>query len=77
MIRHRDRYTDLKGSCRAMIRAASNAAELARRHNQPLLLWRDGRIARVMPDDLPPLPDIVPPEEILKDAGDYGTSPPV
>jgi len=43
-----------------MIRAARRAAEIARQHNQPLVLWRDGRIVRVMPDDLPPLPEVAP-----------------
>jgi len=51
---------DFEGSRRAMIRAARRAAEIARQHNQPLVLWRDGRIVRVMPDDLPPLPEVAP-----------------
>ena len=44
----------------AIIRAARRAAEIARQHNQPLILWKDGRIARIMPDDLPPLPAEAP-----------------
>jgi hypothetical protein len=44
----------------AIIRAARRAAELARQHNQPLLLWQDGQIVRIMPDDLPELPDQAP-----------------
>lgn len=51
---------DMAGSRKAMIRAARAAAELARRHNQPLILWRDGKIVEVMPDDLPPLPEETP-----------------
>jgi hypothetical protein len=43
-----------------MIRAARRAAEIARQHNQPLVLWRDGQVVEVMPDDLPPLPKQTP-----------------
>ncbi len=43
-----------------MIRAARRAAEIARQHQQPLVLWRDARIVRVMPDDLPELPEQAP-----------------
>ena len=55
-----DRLPDLEGSRKAIIRAARRAAEIARQHGQPLILWRDGHIVRVMPDDLPPLPDEAP-----------------
>jgi hypothetical protein len=51
---------DFEGSRAAMIRAARRAAELAKQHQQPLLLWRDGQVARVMPDDLPSLPKQTP-----------------
>jgi hypothetical protein len=51
---------DMVGSRKAIIRAARRAAELARQHNQPLILWRDGKVVEVMPDDLPPLPDEAP-----------------
>jgi len=51
---------DMAGSRKAIIRAARRAAELARQHRQPVLLWRDGHVAQVMPDDLPPLPDEAP-----------------
>ena len=56
MIEQHDPFRDLKGSRAAMIRAARRAAELAKQHDQPLLLWRDGQVVRVMPDDLPSLP---------------------
>ena len=54
------KYPDLQGSRTAMIRAARNAAKLAKQHDQPLLLWRDGQIVHVMPDDLPDLPEETP-----------------
>lgn len=61
MIRQdRRKYPDLEGSRTAMIRAARNAAELAKRHKQPLLLWRDGRVVRIVPDDLADLPPQTP-----------------
>lgn len=56
MIQQYEPYPDMEGSRTAMIRAARRAAETARQHNQPLVLWRDGAIVEVMPDDLPPLP---------------------
>ena len=59
VIQHPSKYPDLQGSRTAMIRAAHRAAEVARPHQQ-LLLWRDGQIARVMPDQLPPLPEETP-----------------
>mgnify|MGYP001301931155 CR=1 len=54
------KYPDLQGSRTAMIRAARRAADAARQHQQPLVLWRDGRVVRVMPDDLPELPKQTP-----------------
>lgn len=60
MIQPHDKYPDLQGSRTAMIRAARRAAEVARQHRQPLVLWRDGQIVRVMPDDLPELPEQAP-----------------
>ncbi len=57
---HREKYPDMQGSRKAMIRAARRAAEQAKQHGQPLVLWRDGRIAMVMPDDLPSLPEEAP-----------------
>jgi hypothetical protein len=60
MIRQSDRYPELDGSRTAMIRAARRAADLAKRHNQPLVLWRDGQIVEVMPDELPDLPAQTP-----------------
>jgi len=55
-----DKLPDFEGSRKAIIRAARRAAEVARQHGHPLILWRDGQIVRVMPDDLPPLPDEAP-----------------
>lgn len=51
-----DQDKDMLGARKAMIRAARAAADLARQHNQPLILWRDGKVVEVMPDDLPPCP---------------------
>jgi len=48
---------DPTGSRNTIVRARARAAELARQHRQPLVLWRDGRIVGIMPDDLPPLPE--------------------
>jgi len=56
----RDKYFALEGSRTAIIRAARRAAEKAKQHGQPLILWRDGQIVHVMPDDLPPLPEQAP-----------------
>ena len=44
MTQPNDKYPDTEGSRRAMIRAARRAADLAKQHNQPLLLWRDGEV---------------------------------
>jgi hypothetical protein len=44
MIQQNEKYADMEGSRTAMIRAARSAAELAKRHKQPLLLWRDGQV---------------------------------
>lgn len=60
MIQQHDQYPDLQGSRTAMIRAARRAADAARQHGQPLVLWHDGRIVRVMPNDLPDLPEQTP-----------------
>ena len=63
MIQLDDKYRDLQGSRRAMIRAARRAAEVARLHGQPLVLWRDGQVVHVQPDDLPDLPEQTPTHE--------------
>jgi len=63
MIRQDAPHNDLEGSRKALIRAAKRAAEIARRHNQPLVLWEDGKIVKIMPDDLPPLPELAPIKE--------------
>lgn len=57
---HRDKYPDMQGSRSAMIRAARRAAEMARQHDQPLVLWRNGQVVRIMPNDLPDLPEQTP-----------------
>ena len=51
---------DMAGARKAIIRAARRAAEVARLHNQSLVLWQDGKMVEVMPDDLPPLPEEAP-----------------
>ncbi len=63
MIQQHDEYPDLEGSRTAMIRAARRAAEIARQNNQPLLLWRNGQVVRVMPDELPDLPEQTPEQQ--------------
>jgi hypothetical protein len=55
-----EEHSDMAGSQAAMIRAARRARELARQHNQPLALSKDGKVVVVWPDDLPPLPDEIP-----------------
>jgi len=55
-----EKYPHMQGSRKAMIRAARRAAEIARQHQQPLVLWRDGQVVRIMPDDLPDLPEQTP-----------------
>ncbi|MBN2294637.1 MAG: hypothetical protein JXM70_19565 [Pirellulales bacterium] len=63
MTQPRDKYPDMEGSRYAIIRAARHAADLAKQHNQPLLLWKDGKVVEVMPDDLPELPEKAPRKE--------------
>ena len=63
MIQQHEQYPDLQGSRTAMIRAARAAADVARQHQQPLVLWQDGQIVRVMPDELPDLPERTPGNE--------------
>jgi len=46
-----------------MIRAARRAAEQAKQHGQPLVLWRGGHVVRVMPDALPELPARTPKQQ--------------
>ena len=59
----RDKYPQMQGSRAAMIRAARRAAEQAKQHGQPLVLWRDGQVVRVMPDKLPDLPEQTPEQQ--------------
>ena len=56
----RNQYPEMQGSRTAMIRAARRAAEQAKQHGQPLVLWRDGHVVRIMPDELPDLPEQTP-----------------
>ncbi|MCC6581531.1 MAG: hypothetical protein IT440_13935 [Phycisphaeraceae bacterium] len=63
MIPPHEQFPDMEGSRTAMIRAARRAAMVAKQHGQPLLLWRDGQVVRVMPDDLPELPKQTPTHE--------------
>jgi hypothetical protein len=60
MMQWTEQNSDMAGSQAAMIRAARRAREVARQNNQPLVLWQDGKVVEVMPDDLPPLPDEAP-----------------
>ncbi|MGE4243545.1 zeta toxin family protein [Ramlibacter sp.] len=48
----------VREAMQAMVRAAQRAREIARQSGTKLVLWRDGRVAHVDPDDpsLPPLP---------------------
>ena len=55
-----DKYRFAEGSRSAMIRAAQSAANLAKQHNQPLLLWEDGHLVRIKPKDLASLPEQTP-----------------
>ncbi len=59
----RDQYPEMQGSGNAMIRAARRAAEEAKRYGHPLILWRDEQVVRVMPDDLPDLPEQTPEQQ--------------
>jgi hypothetical protein len=36
----------------ALLRAAQRAREVARQHGTPLVIWRDGRVCEVDPNDL-------------------------
>jgi len=56
MINWSEDNQDMAGSQAAMVRAARRARELAKQTNQPLVFWRDGKIVKIAPDDLPPLP---------------------
>lgn len=60
MIKPTKDNSDMAGSQAAMIRAARRARELARQFNQPLALWKDGKVVLVPLDQLPPLPDEKP-----------------
>lgn len=57
MIKDIENDPDMQGSRRAIIRASRRAAEIAKQHNQPLILWKDGKIVKVPVDELPPLPE--------------------
>lgn len=57
MIQWTEEDKDMAGTQAAMIRAARRARELARQNCQPLILWRNGQVVEVWPNELPPLPD--------------------
>lgn len=44
----------------ALLRAAQAAQDMARRHQIPLVIWRDGRIVHVPPQELPLTPESTP-----------------
>ena len=56
-----DRDQDFIGSDAALLRAAARARETARRHGTKLVIWRDGKVCEVDPDEVP-LPDVESPE---------------
>jgi len=64
MQQQRDKYPEMQGSRAAMIRAARRAAEQAKQYGQPLVLWRDGQVVRVMPNELPDLPKQTPDQQL-------------
>lgn len=59
MLKWSEQNRDMAGSQAALIRAARRARETARQNNQPLAFWRDGKVVKIYPDELPPLPDEV------------------
>lgn len=50
---------ELKGIEAALLRAAARARETARRCGTKLVIWRDGKVCEVDPDEVP-LPDVAP-----------------
>jgi DNA-directed RNA polymerase subunit K/omega len=44
------------GSYPAMIRAAQRAREIARMYRTPLVLWQDGKVVEIPPDEIEDLP---------------------
>lgn len=60
MMQWSEENQDMAGSQAAMVRAARRARDLAKQNGQPLAFWRDGKVVRVSPDELPPLPDEAP-----------------
>jgi poly-beta-hydroxyalkanoate depolymerase len=42
---------DMAGSYAAVLRAARRAREIARMHGVPIVIWRDGKVVEVYPDD--------------------------
>lgn len=61
MIQTRQRDPDwdreLEGIEAALLRAAARARETARRHGTKLVIWRDGKMCEVAPDEAP-LPEV-------------------
>ena len=56
-----DRDQDFIGSDAALLRAGARARETARRHGTKLVIWRDGQVCEVGPDEVP-LPEVESPE---------------
>jgi hypothetical protein len=48
--------SDMAGSLQAMLRAAQDAREIARRTGTPLVIWQDGKVVLVSPDSDQPIP---------------------
>jgi hypothetical protein len=52
---------DMNGAYPAMLRAAQRAREVARMYKTPLVLWQDGKVVEIPPDEIEDLP-----KELLK-----------
>ena len=61
MIKSSRKAADLIGTYPAMLRAAQRAREVARMHKTPLVLWQDGKVVEIPPDEIEDLP-----RELLK-----------
>lgn len=64
---------DIKGAEAALLRAAQDARDTARRFGTPLVFWENGRVVLIDPDDpgLEPLPAVL--EGPTTDAGRAGS----
>ena len=52
MIKHTEQNADMIGSRAAMFRAVRRACELAKMHNPPLAISRDGRVVEALPEEV-------------------------